>query len=113
MQVRGSHLLAFGAGWPPDARFTRQPWDTGRARGARVPRAACVPLAKRGDKAGTGQGAHSTAQPHSLERVAAPSATPSPLPSPSHLLSLLASITGSALGEQRKGSGQSIPPNRR
>lgn len=100
----GSHLLALRAGWTPDARLTRQPRDTGHARGARVPRAASVPLAKRGDKADTRQGdtQHSPFPGGSQPRW-------NPLHSPSHLLSLLTSVTGSALGKWKKGSGLSIP----
>lgn len=61
----GSHLVAFGAGGSPDARLTRQPWDTGHARGARVPGAASVTLAKRGDKAGTGRAGDKARRGHS------------------------------------------------
>lgn len=61
----GSHLVAFGAGRSPDARLTRQPRDTGHARGARVPGAASVTLAKRGDKAGTGRAGDKARRGHS------------------------------------------------
>lgn len=61
----GSHLVAFGAGGSPDARLTRQPRGTGHARGARVPGAASVTLAKRGDKAGTGRAGDKAQRDHS------------------------------------------------
>lgn len=85
--AHGSHLLAFGAGRTPDAGLTRQPWETSHARGAWVPGAACVPLVKRGDKAGTGQGGtqHSpspTAQGGWSQPPLPPPAPPEPPPQP-------------------------------
>lgn len=73
------------------------------------------PWQREGTRLARGWGGHTALpQPHSpggSQPLCRPPPRWSPLPSPSHLLSLLASVARSALGEQRNGSGWSIPQN--